>query len=655
MRKIAIGIVAGVITASVPATSIASAEPTIIPTADFARHARVMSPRLSPDGQYVSVRMDDDSGDQHALVIYRLTDMSVASMLRMPKYELPLNAVWVSPTRLVVSKGRAYGSIGAPAATGELIATDVDGKHQDYLYGYEQAGSRARTRGKDRGFGSIDSLPRTPNGHFYMSARPWGNENSSVLYDVDAEKNTRRLIAEMHVYGMNFLVDPDGNSTFAYGTDAEFEFHAYRKQGKGWSPIDLTASARFMPFAYSEDKNSIYAFTSTHGEPLALVTERLDGSQRVTLASDSFANVAHMQWTAPPEQPFAAGSDAGIPNPRILKPDLFAAKLYAKLRSLFPGLYVDFINFSQDGTKLLFSTASDRDPGSYYLLDTKTLKVAKLFDTRPWIKPAQMGERRPIRFKASDGLELEAYLTLPPQRGEKNLPMVLLPHGGPHGVRDDWFYDNDAQFLANRGYLVLQVNYRGSGGRGDAFEEAGYLEWGSRIQQDLIDGVKWAIEQGYADKNRICVYGGSFGGYSAMMSVVREPGMFRCAIGYAGIYDLAMMYKKGDIRARKSGRSYLTTVIGKDDEALDANSPDKLADQIKLPVLLIHGKNDKRAPYAQAEAMRAALETAGNPPEWLVKNGEGHGFYDENNAIEAFDTIAGFLDKHIGNHAGESP
>ncbi|MDE2316885.1 MAG: S9 family peptidase, partial [Xanthomonadaceae bacterium] len=338
----------------------------------------------------------------------------------------------------------------------------------------------------------------------------------------------------------------------------------------------------------------------------------------------------------------------GTPRPIYIDPTLPAAKLYMAISQKFPGEFVDFINFSEDGRELLFSVSSDRDPGTYYLIDTAHYKVVKLFAAAPWIDPSKMAERIPMHFKASDGLELEAILTVPNGVPMNNLPMVLLPHGGPHGVDDDWFFDGDAQFLASRGYLVLQVNYRGSSGRGLDFEQAGFLQWGTRIQQDLIDGVKWAEQQQYADPNRVCVYGGSFGGYSAMMSVIRAPKLFKCAIGYAGVYDLAMMYKKGDIRTDQFGRNYLATVIGKDDAALAANSPDKLADQIDVPVLLIHGKDDQRAPFAQAKAMRAALEAAHKPYEWMSKPDEGHGFYTEANNVDRLNLMQAFLAKYIG-------
>jgi dipeptidyl aminopeptidase/acylaminoacyl peptidase len=420
----------------------------------------------------------------------------------------------------------------------------------------------------------------------------------------------------------------------------------------GWNRVDLgNPEARLDPLGYAPDQHTIYALWSGHGEPESLVTQDEDGSHRKVIAHDDFAGIGHLEWTAYPEQPFAVASASGKPEITILDPQLFAAKLYAKLSLIFKGEFVDFINFSQDGGKLLFDVRSDRDPGTYYLLDTRTLKLGKLFPLMPWIKPERMAERRPIRFKADDGQELDGFLTIPPGRGEHALPMVLMPHGGPYYVADDWYYDPEAQFLASRGYLVLQVNFRGSSGRGDDFERAGYRQWGGRIQQDLIDGVKWAIRQKYADPKRVCVYGASFGGYSALMAPIRTPGLFKCAIGYDGVYDLSMMYDKGDTRSVSSGRNYLHMVLGDNEAELDANSPDKHADKIKIPVFLIHGKDDKRAPFAQAEAMRDALQKAGNSPQWLVKAGEGHGFYDVQNNVERLNAIQAFLEKNIGKGA----
>jgi dipeptidyl aminopeptidase/acylaminoacyl peptidase len=236
---------------------------------------------------------------------------------------------------------------------------------------------------------------------------------------------------------------------------------------------------------------------------------------------------------------------------------------------------------------------------------------------------------------------------MPPGRGEKNLPLVLLPHGGPHGVSDTWFFDNDAQFLASRGYAVLQVNFRGSGGRGTRFLEAGYRQWGGAIQDDLIDGVKWATEKGIADASRVCSYGASFGAYSALMVAIRSPGLLRCAVGYAGVYDLPHIYEEEGTRRSKRNQNYFARAIGRDAVELAAFSPSRHAKDVKVPVLLVHGEEDKTAPPEHAKLMREALVKNGNAPEWMMVPREGHGFYAKANRLAFYKKLEEFLAKHL--------
>ena len=629
-----------------------------IPVEDFARHPQLSMPELSPDGQHLAVNMTFDDGNTHALAVYDVNNMSKpVSVLRLPKYELAVGITWASNTRLVVEKGKQVGSIDKPASTGEVLATDFDGKRQDYLYGFEtQNGSRAGTRSTDRGWGFIAGRPTPANGHFYMTTYGWDSQDYSTLYDVDAEKNTRRLLGQVKVSGMEFMVGNDGKAHYAYGRNDEWKFVLYHQQGGTWAQMnDGKNGSSFIPLLFTPDQQRVYARFSADGGPVTLIEQDESGGNRKLIASDSFGSVGSMELTPYPYQPFATVLDTGVPTFAYIDASTPTAKLHRALSLKFPGSYVHFINFSEDGSKLLFSVTSDRDPGSYFLIDTKNYKVLKLFSAAPWINPAQMAERRPLRFKSSNGTELEAILTIPKGADLAKLPMVLLPHGGPIEEQDSWFFDEDAQFLASRGYLVLQVNYRGSSGRGANFRDAGYRQWGTGIQQDLIDAVKWAIAEKYADPQRICVYGASFGGYSAMMAPIRAPGMFKCAVGYAGIYDMAMRYKKGDTQESKTGRNALRVQMGDDPAELAANSPVNLASKIDVPVFLIHGEDDQRAPFAQAKAMRAALDAAHKPYEWMSKPGEGHGFYSEKDTVELYTKLQAFLEKNIGPGVSTTP
>lgn len=628
----------------------------LIPVEDFARHAELSIPRLSPDGQYLALRMDDNTAGSHSLMVFRIDDMTQpVSVLRMPKYELPANIYWVSPTRLIVEKGRVFGSIDVPKRTGEIIATDLDGKNQDYLYGYDVGSSkRGSTRGRDRGFAFVTGIPEKNDGHFYASENLWDNDNVSSVYEIDGTKGSRRLAGDISVGNMQFFVGDDGVAHYAFGNNNDFNYVVYHREANGWANLDSKlVGSYFEPKALTPDHKHVYAFYSAEGGPASLIEQDENGGDRRVLAQDAFGEVDDIQYTPHPYEPFAVTYSTGIPKPVYTNPDLPAAKLHMALSQKFPGELVNFINYSQDGKQLLFSVSSDRDPGSYFLIDTTNYKVRKLFASAPWIDPNKMASRRPVRFKANDGKELEAILTIPRDVNEANLPMVLLPHGGPFGIQDNWFYDDLSQFLASRGYLVLQVNFRGSGGRGVNFEHAGYKQWGGRIQQDLIDGVKWAIGENYADPKRICVFGASFGGYSAMMAPIRAPGLFKCAVGYAGVYDLKMMYDH-DVSSSKFERSFFDKTLGKDPAELAANSPDKLVDKIDIPVFLVHGEDDQVAPFAQFKAMRAALDAAHKPYESLTKSGEGHGFYDEKNNVEFYNRLAAFLAKNIGPGATPS-
>ena len=217
-----------------------------------------------------------------------------------------------------------------------------------------------------------------------------------------------------------------------------------------------------------------------------------------------------------------------------------------------------------DGNKIIVSVYSDSNPGELYLYDRGTGKARFLMQGRAWLDPKKMASVKPFSFASRDGRTLYGYLTLPKGSNGKKLPLIVNPHGGPIGPRDNWRFSGETQLFANRGYAVLQVNFRGSGGYGREFRDAGHRQWAQGIQNDILDATHWAIDKGYADKDRICIYGGSFGGYSALMAPIREPGLFKCAVGYVGVYDLGMLYEKGDIPQRESGLRYLRRTIGTD-------------------------------------------------------------------------------------------
>jgi dipeptidyl aminopeptidase/acylaminoacyl peptidase len=626
-----------------------------IPILSFVKEEQFTRPRLSPDGKHLAVTVRTPIGkrDVQTITFYSLPELKIESVVRLPAFQVPMNYYWVSNTRLVVSKGHEQGSREAPASYGEVLAMDYDGKKQEYLYGYERFQNAPRNSGFHDDYGSayIASIPASGNGRVFLSANLW-QADFSELIDVDTVKGSRRSVARVPHPSFRFHVQNDGQPRFASGVDDDAHFMLLRREdgSNRWLRVPAEKAGTYLqPIAFSADDQEFLAWHSQKGEPESLVRENLATGARRVVATDRDGELAELMYGTSPYLPIAAFTTVGIPQVRYLEPDSHAdVALHRQLAAQFPGDTVRFIDSTTDGAKLLFIVYSDRDPGTYYLFDRKSGRADMLFAAMDSLEPDQMAERKPVSFKARDGLQLHGYLTLPRQPAAGKLPLVLLPHGGPHGIHDSWYFDTDAQFLANRGYAVLQVNFRGSEGRGESFREAGFRQWRGKIMDDLVDGVRWAAEQGNIDGNRMCVYGASFGGYAALTLASREPSLFKCAAGYAGVYDIKLFYEEDRAKRSKSVTSLYRHYVGDDVKELDRISPALNAGTIKAPVLLIHGGKDKVAPKEHALRMRDALTKAGNAPEWYYVDYEAHGFYDTENQAEVYRRLETFLAKHIG-------
>jgi dipeptidyl aminopeptidase/acylaminoacyl peptidase len=335
-------------------------------------------------------------------------------------------------------------------------------------------------------------------------------------------------------------------------------------------------------------------------------------------------------------------------------PDDPIASVHKRLRATFPEDDVSITSATQDDRLVVAHLSGDREPGRFIVVDTRAMRATHSLAARRWLDPKDLAEMTPIQLKVRDGTPIDGYLSLPPTGPQKNLPLVVLVHGGP-AVQDVWGFDPEVQILATHGYAVLQVNFRGSSGFGRDFEAASAQRWGLEMQDDVTDATRWAIAEGIADPARVCIYGGSYGAYAALTGVYREPNQYRCAIGYAGVYDLTLFDTRGDVPRRWFGRTFVAKEIGTDEADLRARSPVNHADEIKAAVLLIHGGLDQRAPLEHAKRMRAALKRAGNEPEWLYEADEGHGFFGEKNRLAVYERILDFLDRHIGSRAPALP
>lgn len=301
---------------------------------------------------------------------------------------------------------------------------------------------------------------------------------------------------------------------------------------------------------------------------------------------------------------------------------------------------------------IVIRSASDRQPGEYFLFDRTKASVQRLGVARPWIDEATQGQTSLHRVPARDGLPLPLYVTHPPGAArDKPLPTIVLVHGGPWVRGHDLGWSAEAQFLASRGYRVLQPEFRGSEGYGFKLFRAGWKEWGRAMQDDLADSVQWAVKQGLVDATRVCIVGGSYGGYAALMAPITHPGTYRCAASFAGVTDIELLYSINWSDVSEAAKQFsLPTLIGdpvKDAERLAAASPLKRVAEIKVPVLLAHGAADNRVPIAHAQRFGDAARQAGVPIETLYLNDVGHGFHNPAKQTEYFTRLERFLEKSL--------
>lgn len=625
------------------------------PTArDFARWGEVNEVALSPDGKYVAMGVPTADNKETRLEIVPLDGVGKPQILRFGAMEHVSNIIWTDNDTVTVARATNLPLEPRPYSRGQLFSTDTTGKKQQTLFGYFSDQDFKSGRRRDEGFAQVIRTLDDEPGKALVEFECWdcGEKPDSVLYKVDTRTGIREQIERVKDASV-LWVDTHGRArAFLRKNDKDEPLLFYRPTAQSeWMPMPKSFGGwKISMLFFDRDDNTAYAAISDHGEADSFYKLDFKAATRTLVSSKPDFDVGTVLRAGHNGPPFALISDYSKPSVVYLDPKSEYAQLHAGLMNAFPGHLIYFHSFTRDNRKVLFSTASDRDPGAWYLLDRNDNKMQRVADSRPWLKPEQMATVIPIEFKARDGMTLHGFLTT---NHNGPGPMVVLPHGGPYEASDTWGFDPEAQFLASRGYAVLQVNYRGSGDRGENFVRSGHREWGGKLQDDIADGVKWVIDHKGADPDRICAYGASYGGYAAMMQVIRYPELYKCAIGYVGVYDLEIMRKKDILTESKAGERFLERTLGSDFTRLREWSPAQNASKIKVPVFLAAGSIDEKVPMNQFNALRRALESNGTKVETMVADGEGHGFYSVDNRTQLYERMEAFLKKYIGD--GSAP
>lgn len=311
---------------------------------------------------------------------------------------------------------------------------------------------------------------------------------------------------------------------------------------------------------------------------------------------------------------------------------------------------VSVIAVSDDLSRAVAYAGGPGDPGEFMLYEAAGNKVRSLAKLAPWLNGVKLGDSRAIELKARDGITLTGVYTPAAAARFARTPLIVMPHGGPFGVRDYLYFDPEVQFLATRGYSVLQVDFRGSGGYGRDFLKAGYRQWGKAMQDDITDAVKHAVTQGWASADKVCIFGGSYGGYAAVMGLIKTPELYQCGATLAGVSDLSLLFKSREVKNDKYLREWLKDAVGdpeKEKAELKANSPAYLAKGLKRPLFIAHGEDDTRAEPEHAWRLKSAIEAGGGKVEWMMVPKQGHGYDKPKHIEEFYERLDAFFAQHL--------
>lgn len=616
--------------------------PPEIPVADFFETSSISSLKFSPNGRYIVAIVPWEK--RQNLVLIDLEKGSKTLLTHFKDARQAASPMWANDNRIlfyVDDEGKESYS---------LYAVNPDGSQPTILSsGYSKQGTSEEVNSEFAGV--LRRLKDDPDNILVLariSARDildvarMNLKTGRMTVIVPAPGNARRYILDRDEHVRIAITSEGPRTQKIMYRDADkkdwTQIGEMVTDQPGWAPLGFDGDNRtlFVRSDIGRRTSAIYKYDTATGQMGEMVfgddTYDADG----IIYDDYKKKVVGISYEADRE--------------RFVWIDAEMQALADKMDKALPDTIHAPVQFSEDGERIVYYSRSDRDPGVYYLYERGQGKISELAVIKPGIDPEKMAATKAIEYKARDGLPIHAYLTLPNGIEPKNLPLVLHPHGGPFGIRDTWGYDPEVQFYANRGFAVMQVNYRGSGGYGDWFESAGHKKWGLEMQDDLTDAVKWAIAQGIADPKRIVISGASYGGYAVMAGLVYTPELYCAGINYVGVVNLPDLIPPAP--PSSATRYWYDTRIGDLDKSEDRKrmrdtSPVYFADRIRVPLLMAYGKNDPRVKITHAYDIERALKANGRPYELIIEKDEGHGFRKEEKRIAFYAKIDAFLKKYV--------
>jgi dipeptidyl aminopeptidase/acylaminoacyl peptidase len=617
-----------IVLAAMTGATIAATPPAELPIPDFFRNPDRAFFRISPDGKTLAFMQPWEK--RMNVYVYPLDGRAEPRRITAETDRDIPDHFWKGPDRIVYAKDS-----GGDENFHIMVADVAKGTTRDIT---PYPGVRSDI---------VDRLEDFPDRMLVqMNQR---NKEVFDVYEANLATGELTLVAENPGNITNWGVDHAGKVRYAIETDGVNQTYLYRADAQSpFKPV-LTTSFRetFNPQFFDASNNKLYVLSNVGRDKIvAVLVDPATAKEESLVYARDDVDLDGMAWSRLHKRT----TEIDYTTDRLHRqfPDPDTSALYAALETKLPGYEIRFQAISDDENRLIVAASSDRTPGTRYLYDRRADTLTKLGEVAPWLPADQMASMQPIQYTSRDGLTINGYLTLPLGRDPKNLPVIVHPHGGPW-FRDAWGFDPEVQFLANRGYAVLQMNFRGSTGYGRKFWEASFGEWGLKMQDDITDGVDWLVKQGIADPKRVCIYGASYGGYATLAGLTQTPDLYACGVDYVGVANL-FTFMKTIPPYWKPMLEAMYVEVGnpeKDVARLTATSPALNAAKIKAPLLIAQGARDPRVNKDESDQMVAALKGRGIDVPYMVKDNEGHGFRNEENQLDFYAAMEKFLAKYL--------
>lgn len=599
-----------------------------IPLEDFFKNPEKAGYQISPNGKYFSYlapyenRMNifvQKIGKKKADQLTFETDRDISGYF------------WASDDRIMYLKDNGGDENFA------LYGVNRDGDNLKCLSCFENVRTQI-----------IDDLPEIPD--YMIIGMNKRNEMVFDPYRININTGELEMLAENPGNIQGWITDHDGKLRAAYAiVDGVNTQILYRDtEEEEFAPI-LTTSFKEtfgLQFFTFDNKNMYGVSNLGRDKAAAVIFDPKTAEEIEVLYENDEYDVSRLSYSRKNKKLWAAYYTSWKGERHYFDDDFEA--LLERLEEELGTYEIGISDYDKEERMFIIRTSSDRTRGSYYLYDRKKDELEKIHDVSPWLKEEEMAVMRPIEYEARDGLKIQGYLTLPVDVDPQNLPVIVNVHGGPW-ARDVWGFNPEVQFLANRGYAVFQTNFRGSTGYGKNFWESSFKEWGLDMQNDITDGVYWLIREGFADKDKIAIYGGSYGGYATLQGIVVNPTLYAAAVDYVGVSNL-FTFLKTIPPYWKPLLDMMYEMVGnpeQDSVQFAATSPALNADKIITPLFVAQGANDPRVNKAESDQIVEALRSRGVDVEYMVKDNEGHGFRNEENRFDFYRAMEKFLSGHI--------